>query len=149
MNWLDLLLLISAVSFALSGYRQGFVVGVLAFAGFIGGGIIGTVLAPALVQGLNAGLGQSLLAWDLDSSVGRTRDDGYASASFSPQSATNPLNNISYTLTVTSRANEVADLPDEGRDDPAPVSAAPFAPGPEPEPEPGAGAGASGAVSSV
>jgi S1-C subfamily serine protease len=62
MNWLDLLLLISAVSFALSGYRQGFVVGVLAFAGFIGGGVIGTVLAPALVQGLNAGLGQSLLA---------------------------------------------------------------------------------------
>ncbi len=46
-------------------------------------------------------LGQALLAWDLDSSIGRTRDDGYASASFSPRSATNPLNNISYSLSVT------------------------------------------------
>ena len=35
MNWLDLALLVSALSFAFSGYRQGFVVGVLAFTGFL------------------------------------------------------------------------------------------------------------------
>lgn len=62
MNWLDILLLISAVSFAWSGYRQGFVVGVLAFAGFIGGGIGGLLVAPPLVAGLDQGLGQSVLA---------------------------------------------------------------------------------------
>ncbi|HEY4315841.1 MAG TPA: MarP family serine protease [Actinomycetes bacterium] len=62
MNWLDLVLLLSAVSFAFSGYRQGFVAGVLAFTGFLGGGVIGLLVAPVLVSGLNPGLGQSLLA---------------------------------------------------------------------------------------
>lgn len=62
MNWLDVLLLISAASFAFSGYRQGFVVGVLAFAGFIGGGIGGLVFGPSLVSGLDPGLGQTVLA---------------------------------------------------------------------------------------
>ena len=62
MNWLDILLVLSAVSFAYSGYRQGFVVGVLAFAGFLGGGICGLLVAPTLVSGLDAGLGQSVLA---------------------------------------------------------------------------------------
>ncbi|MGH8891709.1 MAG: MarP family serine protease [Actinomycetes bacterium] len=62
MNWLDLVLLLSAVSFAWSGYRQGFVVGALAFAGFIGGGIGGLLLAPTLVSGVDPGLGQSVLA---------------------------------------------------------------------------------------
>ncbi len=62
MNWLDIVLLLSAVSFAFSGYRQGFVAGVLAFIGFLGGGVIGLLVAPALVSGLNPGLGQSLLA---------------------------------------------------------------------------------------
>jgi uncharacterized membrane protein required for colicin V production len=61
-NWLDLLLLLSAVSFAFSGYRQGFVAGVLAFAGFLGGGVVGLVVAPWLVASLRPGLGQSLLA---------------------------------------------------------------------------------------
>ena len=46
-------------------------------------------------------LAQSLLAWDVNSSVGRTRDDGYSSAQFSPQSATNPLNNIQYQLDLS------------------------------------------------
>ena len=62
MNWLDGLLLLSAASFGFSGYRQGFVVGVLAFVGFIAGGVGGLLLAPALVQSLSAGLGQSALA---------------------------------------------------------------------------------------
>ena len=62
MNWLDVVLLVSAASFGFSGYRQGFVVGVLAFAGFIAGGVGGLVLAPSLVSGLEPGLGQSALA---------------------------------------------------------------------------------------
>ena len=62
MNWLDLLLLVSAASFGVSGYRQGFVVGVLSFAGFIGGGVFGLTVAPSLVEGLDPGVGQSLLA---------------------------------------------------------------------------------------
>ena len=61
-NWLDLLLLVSAASFAFSGYRQGFVVGVLAFAGFFAGGVAGLLLAPTLVSGVDPGLGQSVLA---------------------------------------------------------------------------------------
>jgi S1-C subfamily serine protease len=62
LNWLDLLLLISAISFAFSGYRQGFVVGVLAFAGFLGGGVLGLLVAPTLVQKLDAGAFQSIAA---------------------------------------------------------------------------------------
>ncbi len=47
-------------------------------------------------------LRQSLLfAWDVESSLGRTRDEGYASARFSPQAADNPLNNIVYGLDVS------------------------------------------------
>jgi S1-C subfamily serine protease len=61
-NWLDLLLIVSAASFAYSGYRQGFVVGVLAFAGFFAGGIGGLLLAPSLVSALDPGLGQTVLA---------------------------------------------------------------------------------------
>lgn len=62
MNWLDLVLLVSAASFAFSGYRQGFVAGVLAFAGFLAGGVAGLLLAPTLVASLDPGLGQSVLA---------------------------------------------------------------------------------------
>jgi S1-C subfamily serine protease len=62
MNWLDLLLLVSAVSFGVSGYRQGFVVGVLSFAGFLGGGVVGLLLAPRLVGHLQTGARQSVLA---------------------------------------------------------------------------------------
>jgi S1-C subfamily serine protease len=43
---LDILLVAAALLFAVSGYRQGFVVGVLSFVGFLGGGIIGAKAAP-------------------------------------------------------------------------------------------------------
>ncbi len=43
---LDVVLLVLAAGFALSGYRQGFVVGVLSFVGFLGGGVLGATLAP-------------------------------------------------------------------------------------------------------
>ena len=42
------MLLSAVVLFALSGYRQGFVVGALSFVGFLGGGVLGAKLAPAL-----------------------------------------------------------------------------------------------------
>jgi S1-C subfamily serine protease len=49
-DWLDLALLIGAIAFAVSGYRQGFLVGLLSFVGFLGGGVIGVLVAPALVS---------------------------------------------------------------------------------------------------
>ena len=45
---LDLVLLGASLLFAVSGYRQGFVVGVLSFLGFLGGGVAGAKIAPGL-----------------------------------------------------------------------------------------------------
>lgn len=45
---LDVVLVVAAVLFAVSGYRQGFVVGVLSFVGFLGGGVLGAKLAPSV-----------------------------------------------------------------------------------------------------
>ena len=45
---LDLVLLGASLLFAVSGYRQGFVVGVLSFLGFLGGGVAGAKVAPSL-----------------------------------------------------------------------------------------------------
>jgi S1-C subfamily serine protease len=47
---LDLLLLVLVVGSAVSGYRQGFVVGVLSFVGLVGGGVIGATLAPHIAR---------------------------------------------------------------------------------------------------
>ena len=47
---LDIILLVVAALFALSGYRQGFVVGVLSFVGFLGGGVLGANLAPTVAD---------------------------------------------------------------------------------------------------
>ncbi|MGW3075065.1 MULTISPECIES: MarP family serine protease [unclassified Kitasatospora] len=49
MNVLDGLLIAAAVAFAVSGYRQGFVVGVLSLVGFLGGGLLAVELLPLLV----------------------------------------------------------------------------------------------------
>lgn len=48
MNALDILLLLAAVWFAVVGYRQGFVVGVLSVVGFLGGGLIAVYLLPVI-----------------------------------------------------------------------------------------------------
>ena len=48
MDILDLLLILVCIGFALSGYRQGFLIGVLSFFGFLGGGILGAKYAPSL-----------------------------------------------------------------------------------------------------
>ena len=45
-NVLDILLLLAAVWFAVIGYRQGFVVGILSVFGFLGGGLIAVYLLP-------------------------------------------------------------------------------------------------------
>ncbi|MFE0650186.1 MarP family serine protease [Streptomyces sp. NPDC059534] len=48
MNVLDILLLVAAVWFAIIGYRQGFVVGILSVIGFLGGGLVAVLLLPIL-----------------------------------------------------------------------------------------------------
>ncbi|MDP9397304.1 MAG: MarP family serine protease [Actinomycetota bacterium] len=62
MTLLDLLLVVSAASFALSGYRQGFLVGVLGFTGFLGGCLAGMALAPRIVGSWDSGPRQAVTA---------------------------------------------------------------------------------------
>ncbi|HEV3168769.1 MAG TPA: MarP family serine protease [Actinocrinis sp.] len=50
MDLLDLILVVVAIGFAVSGYRQGFVVGVLSFVGFVGGLLLGLWLVPVVMQ---------------------------------------------------------------------------------------------------
>lgn len=52
MHLLDLLLVLAMIGFALSGYRQGFVVGVLSLVGFVGGALLGAQLAPPVARAL-------------------------------------------------------------------------------------------------
>jgi S1-C subfamily serine protease len=47
---LDIVLVVASLLFAVSGYRQGFVVGVLSFVGFFGGGVLGAKAAPDLAD---------------------------------------------------------------------------------------------------
>ena len=47
---LDVVLVVASLLFAVSGYRQGFVVGVLSFVGFLGGGVLGAQVAPAVAS---------------------------------------------------------------------------------------------------
>jgi S1-C subfamily serine protease len=51
-NVLDILLLIAAAWFAVVGFRQGFVVGVLSVAGFLGGGLAAVYALPVLWDAL-------------------------------------------------------------------------------------------------
>ncbi|MFE7776573.1 MarP family serine protease [Streptomyces sp. NPDC057445] len=55
MNVLDILLLAAAVWFAIVGYRQGFVVGILSVIGFLGGGLVAVYLLPVLWDQLTDG----------------------------------------------------------------------------------------------
>lgn len=48
MNVLDILLLVAAVWFAIVGYRQGFVVGILSVIGFLGGGLVAVYVLPVV-----------------------------------------------------------------------------------------------------
>jgi S1-C subfamily serine protease len=95
---IDAALLLLMLAFAVSGYRQGFVIGALSFVGFFGGALIGLQVGPLLAQqagtdtsrvvislitifGL-AVLGQALAGWAgshlrhaIRSRAGRTADD--------------------------------------------------------------------------
>ncbi len=62
MNVLDLLLIAAAIGFAVSGYRQGFVVGVLSVLGFLGGGLVAVQLLPLLLSHLSPGTTASVVA---------------------------------------------------------------------------------------
>jgi S1-C subfamily serine protease len=60
---LDVILLLLVVAFAVTGYRQGFIVGSLSFVGFFGGGVVGTLIAPPVARSaLEGGPQQALLA---------------------------------------------------------------------------------------
>lgn len=51
MNILDWALIIAVILFAWAGWRQGFVAGVLSFAGFLGGGLLAAFVLPDLIVG--------------------------------------------------------------------------------------------------
>lgn len=60
---LDLILIGVVAAFAVSGYRQGFIIGALSLAGFLGGAAFGLVIAPSIAQSVVSGQAQqSLLA---------------------------------------------------------------------------------------
>jgi S1-C subfamily serine protease len=52
---LDLALVVIAAAFAVSGYRQGFIVGSLSFLGFLGGAVLGAEFGPGISRGLVGG----------------------------------------------------------------------------------------------
>jgi S1-C subfamily serine protease len=52
---LDLALIVVAAAFAVSGYRQGFIVGALSFVGFVGGAVLGAQFGPAISRALVGG----------------------------------------------------------------------------------------------
>jgi S1-C subfamily serine protease len=52
---LDLALIVIAAAFAVSGYRQGFIVGSLSFVGFVGGAVLGAEFGPAISRAIVGG----------------------------------------------------------------------------------------------
>ena len=52
---LDLVLVVLAAAFAVSGYRQGFIVGALSFVGFVGGAVLGAEFGPAIARAIVGG----------------------------------------------------------------------------------------------
>jgi S1-C subfamily serine protease len=60
MDVLDAVLILICLGFGVSGYRQGAVIGILAFAGFIGGGALGAKYASSLHSSLHLGISPSL-----------------------------------------------------------------------------------------
>ncbi|MFI6579427.1 MarP family serine protease [Nocardiopsis sp. NPDC050513] len=47
---LDVVLIVLLLLFAVTGYRQGFIVGVFSFSGFIGGGVLAALTTPGYIQ---------------------------------------------------------------------------------------------------
>ncbi len=82
------------------------------FSSLTQGDVDGTVSFTALKRrpvqdlgGLQLGgrhvITRSLFAWNVNASVGRTRDGGYSFGNFAPVASTNPLNNIQYGLDLS------------------------------------------------
>lgn len=59
---LDLMLVAGALLFGLSGYKQGVIVGALSFGGFVGGGFLGLLVAPAVAASFTDGPGRTMIA---------------------------------------------------------------------------------------
>jgi S1-C subfamily serine protease len=57
---IDLVLLLILLGYAVSGFRQGLVVGVLSLGGFVGGAVLAMWLAPQILGGIEAGPRRSL-----------------------------------------------------------------------------------------
>ena len=58
---LDLALVVLAAGFAVSGYRQGFIVGALSFIGFVGGAVLGAEFGPAISRAIVGGQTQQAI----------------------------------------------------------------------------------------
>ena len=56
MDLLDLIIVLICIGFAVSGYRQGFVVGVMSFFGFVGGLLLGVWLVPEIMSHFQSSL---------------------------------------------------------------------------------------------
>src|SRR4051794_8908648 len=52
---LDLILIGLVVAFAISGYRQGFIIGAFSFIGFVGGAVLGMFIAPPIAGAIVSG----------------------------------------------------------------------------------------------
>ena len=52
---LDIVLVVLAAAFAVSGYRQGFIVGALSFVGFVGGAVLGAEFGPSISHAIVGG----------------------------------------------------------------------------------------------
>ncbi|MBT2225879.1 MarP family serine protease [Nonomuraea sp. NEAU-A123] len=60
---LDLILIGLVIAFGISGYRQGFIIGVMSFVGFVGGAVLGVFIAPPIAKAVVGGdTPQALLA---------------------------------------------------------------------------------------
>jgi S1-C subfamily serine protease len=59
---IDLVVLVLAIGFAISGYRQGFVTAALSFVGFVGGAALGIQLASPIAKHLVSGSAQVVVA---------------------------------------------------------------------------------------
>ncbi|RCG30309.1 serine protease [Sphaerisporangium album] len=60
---LDFILIVLVIAFAVSGYRQGFIIGAFSFMGFVGGGFLGVLIAPPIAHAVvGAPTDQALLA---------------------------------------------------------------------------------------
>jgi S1-C subfamily serine protease len=57
LGWLDIVLVVGVVLVAITGYRQGLIVGTAGLVGFIVGGVAGLWVAPRVLDGWQEGLG--------------------------------------------------------------------------------------------